>query len=251
MDIYGLVGKSLKHSYSGRYFQDKFSKEKIKADYRLFELKSVPDLKEFAKANPQLKGFNVTIPYKRILMQQMDEVSQFAQSAGSINLVNVIRKKGEIILKGFNTDIIGIEKSMKPLIRKRSYLRALILGTGGSAHAVAYVLRKWGIYYYYVSRSPRKLIELDYSWLNPKMIDDYKLIINTTPLGMYPDVETYPHIPYEGLSEENILLDLVYNPEETVFLKKGREKGAITKNGMEMLQIQAEESWKIWKKSRK
>lgn len=227
---------------------EKFEKERIDAAYQLFEMETVPDLHEFAKNTPGLKGFNVTIPYKRKLLQQMDKVNQVAECAGGINLVNVVRKNGGVSLVGYNTDVTGIEKSLKPLVSDRKQLRGLILGTGGAAHAVAYVLRKWGIYYYYVSRAPQKLIELNYSWLTPNMMKDYQLIVNTTPLGMYPDVDACPDIPYEALGKDHILFDLVYNPEETLFLKKGREQGAVTKNGLEMLHIQAEESWKIWKK---
>jgi len=250
MDLYGLIGKSLKHSFSGSYFNEKFEKEKINADYHLFEMEELPDLHDFAKNNPELKGFNITIPYKRQLMQQMDTVSQIAECAGGINLVSVVRKNGSISLKGFNTDVSGIERSLKPLVANRTRLRGLILGTGGAAHAVAYVLRKWGIYYYYISRNPKKLIELDYSWLTDSMMEDYNLIINTTPVGMYPNVDGCPDIPYDVITSDHILFDLIYNPEETLFLKKGRKKGAVTKNGLEMLHIQAEESWKIWKKEK-
>ncbi|MBN2637720.1 MAG: shikimate dehydrogenase [Bacteroidales bacterium] len=251
MDLYGLIGRSLKHSFSGDYFAKKFEKEKIDASYQLFESEDIPDLKELLAKNPELRGLNVTIPYKRQLIQQMDELNEVAETVGGINVVDVHRKNGSVKLRGYNTDVYGIEMSLKPLIEKREQLRALILGTGGAAHAVAYVLRKWGIYYYYVSRNPRKLIELNYTWLTPKIIEDYQLIINTTPLGMYPHVETFPEIPYDKLTKDHILFDLVYNPEETVFLKKGKAQGAQTKNGLEMLHLQAEESWKIWKKNRK
>ncbi|MBN2614463.1 MAG: shikimate dehydrogenase [Bacteroidales bacterium] len=251
MDLYGLIGKSLKHSFSGEYFGDKFEKEQIDAIYHLFEMEDVPDLHEFLEKNPRLKGLNVTIPYKRMLIQQMDDLSPVAETVGGINVVDVCRRNGKAKLVGHNTDVFGIEQSLKPLIKKREQLRALILGTGGGAHAVAYVLRKWGIYYYYVSRTPKKLIELNYTWLTPKLMQEYELIINTTPLGMHPNEDTYPDILYDKLTENHILFDLVYNPEETLFLKKGKEKGAKTKNGLEMLYVQAEESWKIWNKGKK
>lgn len=251
MDFYGLIGKSLKHSFSRDYFSKKFEKEKLNASYQLFETDDVPDLHKFLENNPEIRGLNVTIPYKRQLIHQMDDLSPIAETVGGINVITVYRKNGRIKLKGFNTDVYGIEKSLKPLIGKREQLRALILGTGGAAHAAAYVLRKWGIYFYYVSRNPRKLIELNYTWLTPKIIEEYPLIINTTPMGMYPNVDTFPDIPYEKLTEEHILFDLVYNPEETLFLKKGKKQGAKTKNGLEMLYVQAEESWKIWKKAKK
>ncbi|GMT45535.1 MAG: shikimate 5-dehydrogenase [bacterium] len=248
MDIYGLIGKPLKHSFSGDYFAQKFEKKHIDAEYRLWELDDIPDLHSFAREHPQLRGLNITIPYKRTVVPALDELDAPAQIIGSVNVVKVNRKGGEILLRGYNTDVIGFERSLKPLVKGRKQLRALILGTGGSAHSVAFVLRRLGIYFYYITRRPKKLEMLGYSWITPAIMNEFQLIVNTSPVGMYPDTEHAPVIPYEMLTPGHILFDLIYNPEETLFLKKGKAQGAIVKNGLEMLKIQAEESWKIWKK---
>ncbi len=246
MKLYGLIGKTLEHSFSKDYFSNKFENNKTDADYQLFEMEKMIDLHDFSKSQPDLCGFNVTIPFKREVINQMDELSPIARISGSVNVVKVIRENNKIVLKGFNTDVHGFEQSLKPLIKKRHALRALVLGTGGAAHSVAFILRKFGIYYYFVSRKPLKVETMGYSWITPKILEEFRLIINTTPSGMFPNVDQCPEIPYEYLSPQHILYDLVYNPEETLFLKKGREKGAITKSGLQMLKIQAEESWKIW-----
>ncbi len=248
MDIYGLIGKPLEHSSSGDYFAQKFQKKHIDAEYQLWEMDKVPDLHAFAREHPQLKGLNITIPYKRTIVSTLDELYAPVQIIGSVNVVKVNRKGGEIFLKGYNTDVIGFEKSLKPLVKGRKQLRALILGTGGSAHAVAFVLRKLGIYFYFITRRPKKLEMLGYSWITPVIMNEFQLIVNTTPVGMFPDTEHAPLIPYEMLTPGHILFDLIYNPEETLFMKKGKAQGAVVKNGLEMLKIQAEEAWKIWKK---
>ena len=248
MELYGLIGKTLKHSFSGDYFAQKFESKHIDAEYRLWEMEELPDLHDFAQENPQLKGFNVTIPFKRNVTVFMDKLSKPAQLTGSVNVVKVKRKENKIILKGYNTDVIGFEKTLKPLVKGRKLLRALILGSGGSAHSVAYVLRKQGIYFSFVTRRPKKLEMIGYSWFTPSVMNEFKLIINTTPLGMYPNVAQAPDILYDLITPDHIFFDLIYNPEETLFLKRGREKGAKVKNGLEMLKIQADESWKIWKK---
>ncbi len=248
MELYGLIGKTLKHSFSGDYFSRKFKKKGIDAEYRLWEMEELPDLHLFAAEHPALRGFNVTIPFKREVALFMDTLDKRAQLTGSVNVVKVIREGKKVFLKGYNTDVVGFEKSLKPLIRRRKRLRALVLGSGGSAHSVACVLRKQGIYFNFVTRQPKKLEMMGYSWITPAIMREFKLIVNTTPVGMYPHVDQAPEIPYEWLTSDHILFDLVYNPEETLFLKKGREKGAVTKNGLEMLKIQAEASWKIWRK---
>ncbi len=246
MELYGLIGKTLTHSFSGDYFLRKFQEKRIDAVYRLWEWDTLPDLYDFVRQNPDLRGFNVTIPYKRAVIQYMDKLDKAAGLTGSVNVVKVKRKKDKIFLHGFNTDVIGFERSLKPLIQGRTGLHALILGSGGSAHSVAFVLRKLGIYFTFVTRKPNKLEAVGYSWITPEVMKKCKLIINTTPLGMYPNVDEKPDIPYDLLTPEHVLFDLIYNPAETLFLKKGREKGAVTKNGLEMLKIQADESWKIW-----
>ena len=247
MELYGLVGKTLKHSFSGNYFGEKFEKELIDAEYQLFEFADIPDLHEFAKEHPNLKGLNVTIPYKRKIVPQLDEVNEVVRLTGNANVIKIVRRNNQIKLKGFNTDVIGFEKSLLPLVKKRKNLRALILGTGGAAHSVAYVLRKLGIYFYFVTRNPNKVEMVSYSWITPELMKESQLIINATPVGMFPDVEACPDLHYESLESSHVLYDLVYNPSESSFLKKGREAGSIIKNGQEMLEIQAEESWKIWK----
>jgi shikimate dehydrogenase len=248
MDIYGLIGKPLQHSFSGDYFARKFDEKHIDAEYRLWEMDKLPDLHEFARENPQLVGLNVTIPYKRTVLSEMDEICSPVQLIGSMNVVKVRRKGDGITLKGFNTDVIGFEKTLKPLIKDRKIIRALILGTGGSSHSVAYVLRKLGIYFSFVTRHPQKLETMGYSWITSSVMHEFQLIINTTPVGMFPETNQSPMIPYEMLTPDHILYDLIYNPEETLFLKRGKEQGAKVINGLEMLKIQAEESWKIWNK---
>ncbi len=246
MKIYGLVGKSLKHSFSPDYFNNKFRKKNIKAEYRLFELDAIDNLREIVEHTPELAGLNVTVPYKQSVVPFLDKLDPVSLLTGSVNTIKIIRKRNKIILKGFNTDAPAFEASLKPLIKKRDNLKALVLGTGGTAHSVAYVLRKLGVYFYFVSRKPVKVESLRYSWLDEELMEKYKLIINTTPVGMYPDVDKCPEIRYDLLDKENIVYDVIYNPQETLFLKNAKEKGAVTKNGLEMLHRQADLSWKIW-----
>ena len=246
MEMYGLIGKTLTHSFSGDYFSRKFREKQIDASYRLWEWETLPNLYDFVRENSDICGFNVTIPYKREVIRYMDQLHKTAELTGSVNVVKVKRKKDEIFLHGYNTDVIGFERSLRPLVKRRKGLRALILGSGGSAHSVAFVLRRLGIYFTFVTRKPNKLETMGYGWITPDVMKECKLIVNTTPLGMYPKVNEAPEIPYELVTPEHIFFDLIYNPAETLFLKKAREKGAVTKNGLEMLQIQAEESWKIW-----
>jgi shikimate dehydrogenase len=246
MELYGLIGKSLQHSFSKDYFQKKFANQKVDADYRFFEMDELIDLHDLFESEPNLKGLNVTIPYKRIVVNQLDELSPIARITGSVNVVKRIDQQGRKTLKGFNTDARAFENSIKPMLKGRKELRALILGSGGAAHSVAYVLRKMGIYFYFVSRKPQKVETMSYSWITPKTMQEYRLIINTTPIGTFPKVSEKPDILYEELTSEHILYDLVYNPPETLFLKEGKTRGAQIKNGYDMLKIQAEESWKIW-----
>ncbi len=248
MKLYGLLGKTLTHSFSKNYFDNKFDKMGINAQYQLFEMEKLEDLHLFAEKYPELKGLNVTIPYKREVLVQLDGMSKVVEMVGSANVIKIVRLDGKIKLFGYNTDVIGFEKTLKPLIKGRKFLRALILGGGGVAHAVSYVLRKQGIYYCYITRNPKKIQDAGYSWINEKTMQDYQLIINTTPLGMYPKINACPEIPYQYITKNHILYDLIYNPEKTLFLKKGEENGAIIKNGLDMLKIQADESWEIWRK---
>lgn len=246
MELFGLLGKSLNHSFSPDYFGKKFERKGIDAEYRLFEFDDVPDLHAFAKENPALRGLNVTIPFKTKVVAQLDEVSNIVGLTGNANVIKILRKDENIILSGYNTDVIGFQESLKPLIKQRNNLRALILGTGGASHSVAFVLRKLGIYFYYVTRHPSHVEMINYSRITPEIIKECHLIVNATPVGMSPDTDSCPDIAYGNLGPSHILYDLIYNPPETLFLKKGKEAGAVVKNGQEMLEIQAEESWKIW-----
>ena len=246
MNIYGLVGKNLSHSFSPKFFKEKFKKLGIKADYRLFDIDDIDALPEIIANNPDLVGLNVTIPYKRSVGQFMDFIDKPGQITGSINTIKIDRKNGNSYLSGYNTDIIGFEKTLKPKVKGKKIIRAMILGTGGSANSVAYVLRKMGILFCFISRNPSKMLHSHYNWIDKLDIKSNLLIINTTPVGMFPENEISPSIPYEHITDKHILYDLIYNPSDTLFLKKGREKGALCLNGKEMLEIQANASWKIW-----
>jgi shikimate dehydrogenase len=248
MRLYGLVGKKLDHSFSPDYFSEKFRKLKVDAEYKLFEIDDVNEIIDIINENPNLAGLNITIPYKQKVMGIVDEIDHQVQITGSINTIKVIRKRNSIKLRGYNTDIIGFEKTLKPLIKGRNGLKAMILGTGGSSGSVAYVLRKNGVLFCYASREPSNMLHLNYDWIDKIDMHSYRLIINTTPLGMYPNVNEAPNIPFECITDNHILYDLVYNPVETLFLRKGNEMGATIMNGQKMLEIQADASWKIWNK---
>ncbi len=248
MDVYGLIGKNLSHSFSPEYFKEKFRKLGINAEYKLFDIDDIEEFPEIIENNPNLVGLNVTIPYKRSLGRYMDNIDNAVQITGSINTIKIDSKRGKKILSGYNTDIVGFEKTIKPIIKKNKEIRAMILGTGGSANTVAYVLRKLGVLFCFISRNPSKLLHSHYNWLDNTDLRSNKLIINTTPVGMFPENSNSPDIPYDYITNEHILYDLIYNPSETLFLKKGRKKGAHCINGREMLEIQADASWKIWKK---
>ena len=245
MDLYGLIGYPLSHSFSAAYFTRKFETEHIDAAYKLFPLPHIEDLPDLIQAQTQLQGFNVTIPHKISMLPFLHTLSPEALDTGAVNCVKINRNNQHIELKGYNTDIYGFELSLKPLLGNM-HTHALILGSGGAAKAVAYVLKKLGINFLQVSRNPKTTNHIDYKDITEEIISTHKLIIHTTPLGMYPETENFPDIPYHLLRNEHVLYDLVYNPEETMFLKKGKAAGAICKNGMEMLTLQAEKSWGIW-----
>ena len=248
MDVYGLVGKGLSHSYSPGYFNDKFARLGIEAEYRLFDLDNIAALPEIIDATPGLKGLNVTIPYKRAVFEFVTAVDRVAGLTCSINTLKIQKQNKVNIITGFNTDVIGFERSLKELVKNSVNRKALILGTGGSSRAVAYVLRKMGFFFLYVSRNPGKASQLGYSFIDRKILDDYKLIINTTPLGMHPNPDSFPPLPYALLTADHMLFDLVYNPGETKFMALGKNQGAKVMSGIKMLEIQAEASWKIWRK---
>ena len=241
----GLIGFPLTHSFSQKYFTAKFTKENIPDfQYVNFPISNIDQLQDVLVQNQNLAGLNVTVPYKREIISLLDDMDEKALEVGAVNTVKITRKKEQYILKGYNTDIIGFEKSLLPLLKKQ-HTSALILGTGGAAHAVSYVLKKLNIDFKLISRSKERK-SLNYSELTEELINKNKLIINTTPVGTFPRTEEYPEIPYYAITADHLLYDLIYNPAETQFLRKGKKRGATTKNGLEMLEIQAEESWKIW-----
>lgn len=248
MDIYGLIGKNLEHSFSPEYMNRHFQKHGIDAEYRLFELNTPEEFPELIANNTDLVGLNVTIPYKRSLGQYIHSLDKPSNLTGAINTIKIIRQNNKTNLIGYNTDVIGFEKTIKPILKNRRITKAIILGTGGSSNSVAYVLRRLGIVFSYVTRTPCKIMHTHYAWLDEKKIRDNLFIINTTPLGMFPDINDYPPIPYHFITDKHILYDLIYNPQETIFLKRGSEHGATCINGQQMLEIQANESLRIWRK---
>jgi shikimate dehydrogenase len=246
MRLYGLIGYPLSHSFSAKYFAKKFESENISdADYRLFPLKDITEVTSLIKLQPDLKGFNITIPHKVAILPYLDHISDAAKSVGAVNCVKIERNKSGIILTGYNTDIYGFRESLVPAL-KPIHKNALVLGTGGAARAVCYTLQELAIHFTLVSRTGNEEEILNYSQLNNKIISDNLLIINTTPVGTFPDIDKCPNIPYILLSNKHLLFDLIYNPTETKFLKLGREAGAATFNGSKMFELQAEKSWEIW-----
>lgn len=247
MRLFGLIGYPLMHSFSQKYFTDKFLNENIKdAEYRNFAVERIEDVRSvFATEN--ICGLNVTIPYKGAIIPFLDELDSSASGVEAVNTI-VIRDGKKI---GYNTDVYGFENSLLNFLAKaqssQNEIKAIILGTGGSSKAVAYVLKKLGIEFQLISRS-QKESTISYSDIKPQTILDYKLIINTTPVGMFPNIHNAPDIAYSFITSQHLLFDLIYNPEETEFLKRGKQQGAQIKNGLEMLKIQAERGWEIWNK---
>jgi shikimate dehydrogenase len=245
MNLYGLIGYPLSHSFSKKYFTEKFIKEGISDSvYELFPLEKIEDLAILIKEKNNLIGLNVTIPYKEKVLPYLHELDESAAKIGAVNTIKFIRTNNLLKLKGYNTDAYGFEQSLKPLL-KAHHTHALILGTGGAAKAVEYILKKNNIQYQYVSRTAKNNI-LSYNLLTKEILQQYSVIINTSPLGMHPNTAEYPAIPYEYITNNHLLYDLVYNPLATTFMKKGLEKGAIVKNGLDMLHFQAEKAWEIW-----
>jgi shikimate dehydrogenase len=240
---FGLIGKKLGHSFSKKYFTEKFQKGNIDAAYELYEIPQIEDLPKVL-ATEYLRGLNVTIPYKADVIPYLDRLSPEAEAVNAVNTILI--KNGEI--SGHNSDVYGFRISLEKFLGEAKIQHALILGTGGAARAVAYVLEKANYIdrYSFVSRKPMNSSQLAYQDLNGALFAESKLIINTTPLGMYPEVDTAPLLPYEFLNASHFLYDLVYNPAETLFLRKGKAQGAQILNGMEMLIGQAERSWEIW-----
>ncbi len=264
MKHYGLIGFPLSHSFSKKYFTEKFEREHIiDCTYELYPIEHISELIPLLHKHPNLRGINVTVPHKISVLKYLDWIEHDARNAGAVNCICITPESpvmaaftGEVGIKGhdfrlegYNTDIYGFETSLKPLLKNR-HDQALVLGDGGAARAVKCVLDNLGITYKCVTRRtmPGNIL---FSELKPKHIKDHLLIINTTPVGMSPNVNECPPIPYEAVTDDHLLYDLIYNPEETLFLKKGAEKGAVIKNGYEMLVLQAEKSWEIWTSNEK
>jgi len=246
MRLFGLIGYPLSHSFSAKYFAEKFATENISdAEYHLFPLEDISMLPHLITKQPDLKGFNVTIPNKVAILPYLDEISEAAKAVGAVNCVKIARSASGVKLTGHNTDTHGFRESLVPLL-KSFHSKALVLGTGGAAKAVCYTLKELGITYTQVSRATQDANVLNYSQLTETILSDNLLIINTTPVGMYPDTDKFPDIPYQFLCNKHLLYDLVYNPAETAFMQKGMEAGAKVKNGLQMLELQAEKSWEIW-----
>lgn len=248
MDKYGLIGYPLKHSFSISYFNEKFQSENIDAEYVNFEIPRIEDFMEVVEENPNLRGLNVTIPYKEQVIPYLDELDKDTAKIGAVNVIKIIPQgKGDVKLVGYNSDIIGFTRSIEPLLQSH-HVKALILGTGGASKAVFHGLANLGIEATFVSRTKKSNDILTYQELTPEIMQEHTVIVNTTPLGMYPNVDACPDIPYDQLTPNYLLYDLLYNPHETLFMKKGMERGATVKNGLEMLLLQAFVSWEIWNK---
>lgn len=244
MDKYGLIGYPLGHSFSKSYFNEKFENEGINAEYINFEIPTLDSLPEILASNPELKGLNVTIPYKEKVISYLDSISPEARAIGAVNVIRVDHKGNDTYLKGFNSDVIGFTKSIEPLL-ERFHKKALILGTGGASKAVNFGLKSLGLETVFVSRFERPGT-IQYLQITPDIIQEYNVIVNCTPCGMYPHIDECPQLPYEAMTSKNILYDLLYNPDETLFMKKGAQHGATVKNGLEMLLLQAFASWEFW-----
>ncbi len=244
MKKYGLIGYPLGHSFSMGYFNEKFKNEAINAVYENFEIPDIQDITTVIGSNPDLAGFNVTIPYKEKVMDYLDYIAPEAAEIGAVNVVKVTHNGERAVLKGFNSDVVGFVNSIKPLLR-HLHKKALVLGTGGASKAVEYGLRKLGLETIKVSRT-EKDNTITYGQVTPELLSEYKVIVNCTPCGMAPHFDECPNLPYDSIDDSFLLYDLIYNPEETLFLRKGKEKDATVKNGLEMLLLQAEEGWNIW-----
>ena len=246
MDKYGLIGYPLKHSFSIVYFNEKFQSEDIDAEYVNFEIPRIEDFMEVIDENPNLCGLNVTIPYKEQVIPYLDELDKDTAKIGAVNVIKIIRQpKGKVKLVGFNSDIIGFTQSIEPLLQPY-HKKALILGTGGASKAIYHGLLNLGVKPTYVSRTKKSDAVLTYQELTPEIMEENTVIVNCTPVGMYPKVDFCPDIPYEQLTSKHLLYDLLYNPDETLFMKKGQARGATVKNGLEMLLLQAFAAWEIW-----
>lgn len=248
--VYGLIGYPLGHSFSRDYFNKKFAAEGLDAEYCNFEIPSIGDIKDVLDDHPDLAGLNVTIPYKQQVIPYLDKLDDDAAAIGAVNVIKIVRDDRtddeDYELVGYNSDVVGFRNSIAPLLNPARD-KALILGTGGASKAVYHGLLQLGVEPVYVSRTPREGV-ISYADLTPEVMASHKVIVNTTPLGMYPKVDNCPDIPYDCLTPEHLLYDLIYNPDVTTFMKRGQEHGAEVKNGLEMLLLQAFEAWRIWER---
>ena len=245
MDKYGLIGYPLGHSFSISYFNQKFADEGIDAKYENYEISSIDMLPEILDMTPNLHGLNVTIPYKEKVIPFLDSVSPEARAIGAVNVIRVTHEGNKTILKGFNSDVIGFTQSIEPMIDKKWHQKALILGTGGASKAICFGLKSLGIECVFVSRYERPET-IQYGMITPEVVKEYNVIVNCTPVGMFPHTDECPPLPYEAMDHHTILYDLIYNPDQTLFMKRGAEYGADVKNGLEMLLLQAFASWEFW-----
>lgn len=238
---FGLLGRNISYSFSKGYFTEKFNNLNLKNhSYENFDLAEIGELSALLENNSDIKGLNVTIPYKQVVIPFLNDIDDTAEQIGAINTIKFINGT----LKGYNTDVIGFRQSLEPHLRPE-YKNALIFGTGGASKAVAHVFNDLGISFKFVSRNADE-DQLDYKALNKTILTEHSILINCTPLGTYPDIEKRPDIPYHFLGNEHLLYDLIYNPEKTAFLKAGESQGASIVNGLKMLELQAEASWEIW-----
>lgn len=247
MKRYGLIGYPLGHSFSKNFFNEKFHSENIDAEYVNFEIPTIEDFNKIIKANPTLCGLNVTIPYKEQVIGYLDELDKDAAAIGAVNVIKIERIKSKTRLTGFNSDVMGFTQSIESLLEPH-HKKALILGTGGASKAINYGLHKLGLETKFVSRSKRNENTITYDDITPEIMEEYKVIVNCTPTGMYPKADECPNILYDLLTPEHLLYDLLYNPDTTLFMKNGSDRGAIVKNGLEMLLLQAFGAWDIWNK---
>lgn len=244
MDLYGLIGHPLGHSFSKKFFNEKFQNEMIDAEYRNFDIDTIKSFPTIIEEYSNLRGLNVTIPYKELIIPYLDELSEDAQAIGAVNVIKISRNHEGVHLKGYNSDVIGFTDSIRPRL-KPFHKKALILGTGGASKAIRYGLYKLGIETCFVSRRPKEGM-LTYSDLTANIMAEHTVIVNCSPVGMFPHTDERPDLPYQFIGSHHILYDLVYNPDETLFMKSGREQGATTKNGLEMLILQARAGWNFW-----
>lgn len=243
ISLFGLLGRNISYSFSRGYFTDKFQKLHLENHFYInFDMQVCTEFPAIISSEKNLKGLNVTIPYKQEIIPFLDELDETAKQIGAVNTIKITKNN---TLKGYNSDVVGFEKSIKPLL-KNHHQKALILGTGGASKAVAFVFQKNNISYQFVSRNPTSINEISYESLSKEIMESHTIIVNCSPLGTSPNIERFPDIPYLFLNQQHLLYDLIYNPEETLFLSKGKIQGATIKNGLEMLQLQAEESWRIW-----